>query len=459
MRKWIVVFLVLLMGASLTPVWAAGAKEQAATEMEPVTIKWWSYPIWWKGITGHETEAQLEALKKEGKPATYVDHMIAEFQKLYPHVEIEYTLLSWAESQKLDVAIVSGTQADIFYCPPAWFGKYYKLGAFQPVDDYLTAADRADFFEVCLEQATVDGKVYWWPWVFGTEGEWIINRAIFKERNAEHLLPQPPERSWTMDQFLEAAKAVTFERADGEKVYGVEMSLAHKRGVMLWYTEAFTYGFGAPIFDKKKGGTDFNNEKAVKAVQFMMDLEEKHGVSVPGAAGNTGDSNAFNEYRVAIRMAGGLSAMSTIKKGLADGTLEPNKMDPYMVLPPHVEGEEPGVKAGIGGWTVSSKEEPQRKWAMEFGRFLTNEQNEEIVSVFMMPTRRSASERVYKDNEEAQWILKYSSEYAKPQSVLPQTMESYDLYMEALQKIFTHETSIQDGLDEYVMKANKLFQE
>ena len=94
--------------------------------------------------------------------------------------------------------------------------RYAKQGVLSDIEPFLTDDDKTDFYPSGFQVATVDGKVWAWPlWV--TAITIFANTDIFKEKGV--ALPTL-DKPWTWDQFVDAAKKLTYKKADGTQVYG-----------------------------------------------------------------------------------------------------------------------------------------------------------------------------------------------------------------------------------------------
>ncbi|GHO42342.1 ABC transporter substrate-binding protein [Ktedonospora formicarum] len=71
-----------------------------------------------------------------------------------------------AGSTKVTQAVRGGTSVDLFRYPTDSLPALIKQGLISPIDDYLSAEDKADIYPDLLKAVTIDGKIYAWPlWV------------------------------------------------------------------------------------------------------------------------------------------------------------------------------------------------------------------------------------------------------------------------------------------------------
>src|SRR5947207_13328781 len=117
--------------------------------------------------------------------------------------------------QKFDIAILQQHAGpDVFHTTGGDVLKYAAAGQLsQPT---LTDAERSDFNPSALKATTYKGTVVAYPlWIV----PWFeyINLDLFKEAG----VTPPANGNWTYDEFLAAAKKLTFKRADGKQIYGL----------------------------------------------------------------------------------------------------------------------------------------------------------------------------------------------------------------------------------------------
>ncbi|MCX6376042.1 MAG: sugar ABC transporter substrate-binding protein, partial [Armatimonadetes bacterium] len=326
----------------------------------------------WNGITGNE---------KDGTPEDWPRLKIKEFEAKHPNVKIDLEVLTWqGGGQKLDLAVLSRTYPDVCYISTANLRKYADQGVLEPIDRDMTKADRADIHPNVMECCRYNGQTYVWPWLCNALCL-AINLDIFRERHVEHLIPKPPDRSWTYDQFVQACKACTFERNKGEPrqvygyaLYGIPLSVEYQMLTLV-------LGFGAQLYSKDGTAFLLNSPQGLRGFQFLLDLLDKHKVVPPGPAGMQGGQigQMFMNQEVAIQ-----SSTSGVLKGIKMSAERGDFpfFDAAIVQPPHLPGKKPATMLSVGGYVIFKQDDPRkREMVMEFARFLTNKENCRALSV------------------------------------------------------------------------------
>jgi len=350
---------------------------------EQMHIKFWTFPLW-TGITGAE---------RNGTPEDWPRLKIREFEATHPNVKIDLEVLTWqGGAQKLDLAVLSRTYPDVCYLAAASLRKYVDQGVLEPMDPFMTKADVADFYPNVLECCRYQGHTYLRPWLCNALCL-AVNLDIFKERHIERLIPKPPDRAWTYDQFVEACRACTFDRnGDGRTdvygyaLYGIPLSVEYQMLTLV-------LGFGAQLYSKDGGRFLLNSPSGVRGFQFLLDLLDKYKVVPPGPAGMQAGQvgQMFMNQEVAIQ-----SSTSGVLKGIKMSAErgEFPFFNAAIVQPPHLPGKKPSTMLSVGGYVVFKQTDPRRREiAMEFARFLTNTENCRALSVIgQFPARKSAGD-------------------------------------------------------------------
>lgn len=400
-----------------------------------VTLRWWDFPRSWAPPGSQE------------KPNAWNEEMAKTYMAENPGVTVEVTGVGWSDGpQKLDVALAAGETPDIMYGYPALFGKMLSLNVLEPIDDAIALMDQAsvdDFYKPALDFVTVNGKKMAWPWYYSSEGEWAINTTIVKEAGAEDLLPKAPDYAWTPDQMLALAKKCTFKR-DADQVWGLSLYANDQQGINLWPLWSFPYMFGAKLYDEQARTSDFGSDAGVRSLQFMHELVEKHKVSPPGTAGLTSENTGelWNRQQLAIMMSGGVEQVQAIKKGIEAGSIQ----GPFEVLPvqpPTSKGIPVRTNGGIGVQMVFKQTDAsKRAAAMKFAEWLVNAENIKVLgNLTPVTARQSATEELAANDEVTKWRIKYILPTMASYSKAPEDLKITDLWMQALQAMFTNDKS------------------
>ncbi|BBI36281.1 extracellular solute-binding protein [Cohnella abietis] len=358
-----------------------GAKETG--KVSEIPIKLWIYPMM-NGINGDGN----------GNPDDWAKEYARQFKEQYPQANISVELLDWSGgTEKIDVGVAAGSPPDLVYTINNFGGvtKYGKMGVLEPIDEFLTQADWDDYSEAVKGAIKYKDQAYMWPWLKMVSAV-AVNMDLFKERNATDLLPTSRElRDWSLDEYLKAAQATTFNRSGGSKpdVYGTVVW--GKDAPFYMYLNGLTNGGNIvnPNFDQ----STITDKAFADGLQFTIDLANKHKVAPPGGAG----ISAMNAKEMFLNQQ--IAMMPDAPFLLEEVKKAPKPFEIAFVAPPHGEGQETAAWNNVGGFIVfKQKEEEKKKLVMEFARFITNAENSKIVKQIGTFPARNSSGNLYSDD-------------------------------------------------------------
>lgn len=293
------------------------------------------------------------------------ENAVAQFMADNPDIRVEITGYPANDEgiTKLTIALGSGQGIEVLRLASDRLPLYVRDDLVEPIDPYLTAADKADILPNVLDVTRLkDGKAWAWPL-------WVVPMGIYVNKDvfAEAQVPLPP-KNWTWDQFVDAAKKTTFKRANGEQVYGftgfIDPGVNTTWG--LWMIEDPSVRV---IGNNGKFG--FNNPKAFVGLQRFSDLALVHRVTPL-------DFGAQRDADVKRGFQNKQSAMIVDATGFAS-TLVANKVNFEIYPHPSVNGNQLTVGA-IGLIAVAKiKDDGKRQAAMDLARYLTSGQVQEDV--------------------------------------------------------------------------------
>lgn len=401
------------------------------------TITIWDCPRW-----GNEEDDKFHWIK--GK--------IAEFEASHPGVKIELVETPWAElGEKLSVAIAGRAWPDIV--PVDISGainrNHLEQGVVEALDDYMTPEELEDFFPGALEAYTYKGKLYGIPMSMSVH-VMLLNLDHFAEAGVE-----PPENGrWTWDEFVEKAKALTFD-SDGD---GVIDKYGFSTYILPGYYEAwpFFYMDGAqPIVNDEFG---FNTPEAISAIQKLVDLKFVHGAA-PVEMGSSDVGGTFRalaregERFVAIQPWNSWAIATVTGEGV-------NHMPNVMVAEyPIGESGRPITIGGAGGWVIMyQKDRSKLDVVVEFAKFLstTEEQYTFALNYGTFPSRKSTEAM---DPFADQPLMARAAEMLEYAVTVPEhpNWAQIDARIQAeLQLIFAGEKKVEQGMNDAAAQVQRL---
>ncbi|MEX2536532.1 MAG: sugar ABC transporter substrate-binding protein [Trueperaceae bacterium] len=450
MMKRLTMALALLLLATSIPAFAQSDEPE-------ITLSWWINP--WR--------IRPPGFPADGSPTgeEFAQYISDEFEKLHPNVTVEFEIVpNQGFGEKVTTALFAGNPPDVLK-DLQWNPDWARQGLLAPIDDYLTAEDRADFIDYTLASGLVEGQHYIWPWNNSNNGmgsTLLLNPAIFEERGVE--LPALPARDWTLEEFLAAAEQLTFDRdGDGDTdVYAITLAAQDTENMLAWL-----HRFGARLMNEE--GTEFvlNSPEGVQGLQFMVDMINEHGIAPEGAAGLGVYDTIDNLHQGRAAMGyGGIYEIGRIGRYINEGRIA----DPIqVVIAPYPSDPEVGPVAfqTSGGFLVLQNDDPyEQEMAMELARFITNPENAALLEDLLYVTaRESVNEQLTFEQTQAytedisQQVATYTNAishgvpYYGPSHV--DVAPALDFLTAALQSAFSGQATPQEALDTFVEQANR----
>lgn len=441
-RKWALALLVIVFALSAAQVSAA----------KKITITWWLNP--WRIEPPGFPEGQAVTAED------YPQWVKQEFERLHPNVEVKYEVVTNAGyEQKISAAILAGNPPDVLrdYA----FKKDWAIhGLLEPIDDYVTPEDIADWYPDAWNKALIGGKHYLFPWSYGTNGmgsTMLLNPEIFAERGIE--LPALPYRSWTLDEFLSAAKKLSWDD-DGDGIndhYALGLGAQDSENNPVWL-----YMHGARMFNEDETQVIIDSPEGVKGLQFMVDMIYEHKIAPPGAEGMGiyDIINLFHSKKTAMGY-GGPYEIGRIYRYVNEGKLD----EPFEVKIaqfPHVPEIGPVAYHASGGFIVFRQRDQEKKeMVMEFCRFLTNPENTRLLkSLLYITARDSVNQDLYDDSVFADEVSIYANAIQNGHqyygSLDVDFTPARKFWQAAFEAAFTKDKAPLEALTEFAREANKV---
>ena len=216
----------------------------------------------------------------------FFNETIAAYNASHPDRYIEVLYKENEELRNLFiVASVGGKGPELVYGPADNLSIFALTESIQPINKVLSA----DY----LGQFNKDGVISWKdePWMVADQ---VGNHLIFVYNKA--FIPEPPK---TTDEMIEMLKALTLDTDGDGKIdqYGLTWNYTEP-----YFFMPFLTGFGGWVMDDE-GNPTLDNEATIKAMQFILDLRDKHKV-IPRESDYNIAETLFKEGRAAAIING-----------------------------------------------------------------------------------------------------------------------------------------------------------
>ncbi|MGI5171719.1 ABC transporter substrate-binding protein [Spirillospora sp. CA-253888] len=225
------------------------------------------------------------------------EKVMAAFEKANPGIRVKIELMPYDQYwTKMTADAVAGTAPDVFWMQTTQFPEFVTKGVLADLSPL--GLDAAKYHPNVVQSYTYKGKLYGVPKDFGIVGL-LYNEDLFKKAG----VPKPDKLTWKPDgsgTLLETARKLTVDdkgRHPGEpgfdqgkvKQYGFASWNHYQTQWMNWVSSN-----GGKLVDQPFGKYAFNDDASVQALQFGVDLVNKHHVSPPAAQTNP-PSDKINE--------------------------------------------------------------------------------------------------------------------------------------------------------------------
>ncbi len=390
----------------------------AAADVAPqrVTLRVWDYPRW---------PASPESVDR----FHWIRDQLAQFERTHPHVRVDFTRLSWEYGpDKVRVAVLAGVGPDLIAGTP--MTEFIARGLVEPVDPFLTEADRADYLPAALDAFTWNDQTWGWPW-YQTGTILLLNRARF----AEAGVPLPEAGRWSQAAF-DGALARLAETEGGDPRHALGFAVKGGLGIWPWL-------FGDAPTIRADGHVTLDGA-AVRAGTERLQRYIAAGWAPPGSGGLPASAvwEAF-----AVRQSTAVAPFGV----WAIPALREHATFPFAVV--HYPDDAPTVVA-VSGWMVLRHDAPARRdTAMALARHLTSaERQRDLRPYGVFPTRRAAGDLYAQDPEMTQAAAVLAA--GRPIPLHPRWPQIEDAIGTALQQALTGKRPVADVLADAAQRLN-----
>lgn len=385
---------------------------------EDVTINFW-----------HHYSAQ------SAENETLMNVLIPAFEAENPGIKVNAVSHEWAElHDKVLVSANSNALPDVARCDIAWLPEFQKMGILVALDEEMP-----DFTEVsgqlldsAMSTAVIGGHYY--ALGLNTNSKIVFyNTAMLEAANV--AVPT------TMDEWVEAVKALSGENANGQQVWGWnEPALAG------WNICPFIWSFGGALTNEGQTvATGYVNGPAtVKAVETFAQLVQD-GAITGFNAGDIPMTDGFGTGRYAMMLEGPWKSaeLAGAYPDVAYGTAP-------------IPAGEGGSVSVLGGEDIAMFNTANQEAAWKFMQFMTGEYAEtEMAKCGQIPVNKAALESdTVKNADYAPFIEAIQTAKARPTVAAWSEMDNG--LQVALTAVVSGEKTAQEALDALAAEWDEL---
>lgn len=214
-----------------------------------------------------------------GSAAALIEQICKDFNAENPDIVVEpvYTGNYDDTVTKIQTAVQGGTPPDVFVSLATQRFTMASTGMAMPLDDLIASSEDGkeyigDFLEGFMEDSYVDGQTYSIPFQRSTM-VLFYNKDAFKEVGLD---PEKPPTTW--EEVVEYGKKLT-----NDNRYGVGLAL--NSGSAQWGFTGFALqnsANGENLMTEDGKAVLFDTPENEEALQFWLDLQNKHEIMAPG---------------------------------------------------------------------------------------------------------------------------------------------------------------------------------
>ena len=301
--------------------------------------------------------------------------LIADFNKQYPNVKINYQSVPFGEAQnkfKTAAAAKSGAP-DILRAEVAWVPEFASLGYLYKLDGTPLAAGQDDFLPAAHGSTQFNGGTYGVPQVTDTLGL-MYNKKLLADAGV-----QPPT---TWDEMKTAAEAIKSKT-------GKDGAYLNPAG---YYLLPFIYGEGGDLLDTEAKKITVNAAPSVAGITKAQELQGSPGfVKAPATEAYKAMMDSFNAGKVGMIVQGPWETAAVTKATGFGGA------DNLGIAPVPAGSAKQGGPVGGHDYVVwSGMSEDKAQAAIAFIEFMSSAESQAKISdeLGLLPARKSAYDKV-----------------------------------------------------------------
>ena len=390
----------------------------ALAEGETVTINFW-----------HHYSAQ------SAENETLMNVLIPAFEAENPGIKVNAVSHEWAElHDKVLVSANSNALPDVARCDIAWLPEFQQMGILVALDEEMPDFDEVSgqLLDSAMSTAQIGGHYY--GLALNTNSKIVFyNTAMLEAANV--AVPT------TMDEWVEAVKALSGENENGQQVWGWnEPALAG------WNICPFIWSFGGALTneDQTVATGYINGPATVKAVETFAELVQSGAIT----GFNSGDipmTDGFGTGRYAMMLEGPWKSaeLAGAYPDVAYGTAP-------------IPAGEGGSISVLGGEDIAMFNTANQEAAWKFMQFMTSEFAEtEMAKCGQIPVNVAALESdTVKSADYAPFIDAIQTARARPTVAAWSEMDNG--LQVALTAVVSGEKTAQEALDELATEWDAL---
>ncbi len=370
MKKFLALFLVVILAVSMTACTGSGSKNTA-------------------GIPDFDPDAKVKlTIGAPGGDEVTPAELFEMFEEKYPNIELTVDKSPWGDYEmKLAQQLAAKKAADVFLMDSGNIATFGAKGLLVNVADKVDADFSTD--EYIALSAGADGKGNIWGMPHGLNSVALLyNKKMFDDAGIEY-----PKADWTWDDMLEIAEKLTVDKDNDGKtdVYGLIMTDNITQG---WLPTVLATG-GTPVTEDRTA-SNFEDAKTVDGLKLykkISDMEIMPSDEVRASFQGSASVMFTNDVvAMVVAQAGEMTAIDKLK-------YEGFEYD-AQYMPVGYDGEQRTIYVP-NLWAVNANAAPEvAAAAWEWIKFYESEEAQQIIGEKRLagfPIKKSALDNVTKN--------------------------------------------------------------
>ncbi len=403
------------------------------------SISWWTYPVF----------AQDEG-QEDG---SYEQYLIQEFNKKYPNIRVDLTLLDYIEGPDQVQALIDaegGALPDVLLDEPGRIGSYAREGVLADLGSMFTEEVQADMVSDGILSACRDGDTYIMYPLSASNYVMAFNRSMLESSGAIELMNREGSCTWTTEEFEQVLERLDNSGFNGGSLYcsGIAGDYATRSFVTNLYD--------GRLMNEEKTAYTMNSEENQTALTKIKEWIEK-GWLLNGSGSTGADSVASF-----VNGESSFCLLWSVPQAISNaGAMAESGVEAVVMPYPSADGV-PSLEYILNGFCIFRQNDEKREEAARFFvDFMCNDESVAAGNVMRsgaFPVRSSMGD-VYGGNETAllyEALLPYSGTYYNH----VQGFEKMRIYWyQMLTEILNEEYDVKTAADSFVEYADQTMKE
>jgi multiple sugar transport system substrate-binding protein len=384
-------------------------------------------------VPAFATDIHFIVAEYSSKTGPFFQEVASDYEKLHPDIHVKIEVVPWNNLlQRLTTDIAANSAPDMSIIGTRWLNDFSSQSVVEPLDGYMTPADKAVFIDALSAPSTIGGKLMGLP-VAASARAMMVNLDLYKQAGVE------PPKSW--DDLMADAKKISAIPG----VFAVGMQGKEIETDAYFYYALWT--FGGDIFTKD-GKSGLDSPAAIKAATFYKDLVD-HKLTQPEPT-NYNREEVFNLFK-----QGKVATIFTFPMLIPQIKAEAPNLH-YAVLPFPVETTK--ATYGVTDTLVLFSSSKVKKETFDFMMFTYQDKYRSKFDHgegFLPVTKAVAAEKFYTTDPD---ISAFASglAYAKFAPTVPNWEEMADVTVRALQSIYLGQAQPDAAMHDAAKQVNAI---